>query len=211
MLYDLSHILNNLTPVYPGTENPEFVRTAKLEEQGFREKRMCFHSHLGTHIDAPAHMLSEGATLDSMPLETFTGPALIIQVPENISQIDTDLLRPVEEGNFDFVLFRTGWSKYWGSEKYMSGFPCLTAKAAEELVNYSLKGVGFDTISADPSGSTEWPVHHILFGGGMIIIENLVFPDELHKTAGTLTVFPLPIEHADGSPVRAVWHEVQPE
>jgi arylformamidase len=63
MFYDLSHLLNNESPVYPGVNQPEFLNAATIEKNGYRETHFRFHSHLGTHVDAPAHMLKNGESL----------------------------------------------------------------------------------------------------------------------------------------------------
>ncbi len=205
-LYDLSHLLNNETPVFPGMGKPLFKPAATLEKDGYRETRLELDSHTGTHMDAPAHMLKNGKTLDQLPVEAFAGKALIIHVPENTKQIEKDFLVQFEEKlkDAEFVLFKTGWSKYWGTSRYFDNFPILTTEAAKWLLNFSLKGIGFDVISADPMDSTSYPNHFSILGKSLVIIENLNFPEELTETQGRFFCFPLPYENADGSPVRAV-------
>lgn len=205
-LYDLSHSLNNDIPVYPGTARPLFEPVAAIETEGYREIRLCFHSHLGTHIDAPAHMLENGITLDRLPLDTFAGKARIIPVPAEMQLIEKDFLQSCA-GSLaatDFVLFKTGWGKLWGKPGYFKGFPVLAAGAVDWLLEFSLKGIGFDSISADPVESSDYPNHFRLLKKGLIIIENLVFPDELAEITGDFSCFPLPLQDADGSPVRAI-------
>jgi kynurenine formamidase len=206
-LYDLSHLLNNETPVFPGMSKPEFKPAGKLETDGYRETRFEMDSHTGTHIDAPAHMLENGKTLDQLQLEAFSGKALIISVPGNSKSIGEDLLVQFEEKlkKAEFVLFKTGWSKFWGTSQYFKDFPTLSADAVKWLLTFSLKGIGFDVISADPTDSTTYPNHFRILGKGLIIIENLRFPEELIETEGEFFCFPLHFENADGSPVRAVF------
>lgn len=177
-----------------------------MERDGFRETRLCFDTHLGTHIDAPAHLLERGKTLDRLPLDAFTGKALIIPLPGNAPFIERDHLTPHagELGTVEFVLFNTGWSEYWGTSRYFKGFPVLTAAAVDHLLGYSLRGIGFDAVSADPVDSTGYPNHIKILKREMIIIENLRFPQELDDTTGDFSCFPLPVENADGSPVRAI-------
>jgi kynurenine formamidase len=152
-------------------------------------------------------MIPNGKTLDQLPVDTFSGKALIISVPENTARIEKELLLPFEEqlGEVDFVLFKTGWSKYWGAPRYFEDFPSLTPEAAKWLLNFFLKGIGFDVISADPMDSTSYLNHFSILGKGQIIIENLRFPDVLSETEGNFFCFPLAYENADGSPVRAVF------
>lgn len=204
-IYDLSHKLNNLTPVYPGNEPPEFTQIADFKSHGYRETQFRFHSHLGTHIDAPAHMIENGNTLDQLPAEHFCGNALIIKTPIN-RNIDFEILKGFETeiSNNDFVLFQTGWSQFWGTPEYFGRFPVLAKDAVEFLIQFNLKGIGFDNISADPIDSSDFPNHYAILGKNLIIIENLVFPDGFTESNGEFSCFPLPYENADGSPVRAV-------
>lgn len=203
--YDLSHQLNNQSPVYPGIQPPEFISAADIETHGYRETHFRFHSHLGTHIDAPAHMIESGNTLDQLPIDSFCGNAIIIKTePEKL--ISVEVLKGAEKEieNAEFVLFQTGWSKFWGSPDYFGNFPVLTPDALEYLLRFNLKGIGFDYISADPIDSKEYLNHYAILGKNLIIIENLVFPEGFSENAGEFSCFPLPYENADGSPVRAV-------
>jgi kynurenine formamidase len=104
----------------------------------------------------------------------------------------------------DFVLFHTGWSQLWGSPAYYSNFPVLNEESAKYLASFHLKGTGSDTISFDPSDSTDLPVHHTLLAKGMILIENLVNLERLPKSGFIFSCLPLKIKDGDGSPVRAV-------
>lgn len=206
-LYDLSHPLNNETPVFPGMGKPRFQPAATIEKDGYCETRFEMDSHTGTHIDAPAHMLENGKTLNQLPVDAFAGKALIIPVPENAELIEKDFLIQFEEKlkEVDFVLFKTGWSKFWGTPRYFENFPTPDSEIVEWLLTFSLKGIGFDVISADPIDSTSYPNHFSILGKGLIIIENLRFPDSLTETQGRFFCFPLPYQNADGSPVRAVF------
>ena len=206
MIHDLSHPLNNETPVYPGTDSPKFSQMASIEKNGYRETHFSFHSHLGTHIDAPAHMLANGKTLDEMDVSAFHGQALIIETGSGNHTIEKSLLDSFSEEleETDFVLFRTGWSRFWGEKEYFGNFPVLSETALEYLLKFQLKGIGFDVISADPVESTDYRNHYAIFKKGLIIIENLAFPDNLKEKNGEFSCFPLPYEKADGSPVRAV-------
>lgn len=206
MIYDLSHPLNNETPVYPGTPSPVFISTASIEKSGYRETHFNFRSHLGTHIDAPAHMLEKGRMLDQLDISAFNGKALIIETKEGIREIEESFLESFsnELEVAEFVLFKTGWSKFWGDKKYFEDFPVLKEDALCFLLKFKLKGIGFDTISADPVESTDYKNHYAIFKKGLIIIENLVFPDDLKTNKGEFSCYPLPYKNADGSPVRAV-------
>ncbi|HZH72067.1 MAG TPA: cyclase family protein [Mariniphaga sp.] len=205
-LYDLSHPLNYNTPVFPGSKQPYFTSASNIESDGYRETLITINSHLGTHIDAPAHIIEKGVPLDKMPLEAFTGTAVIITVPERAGLIQISFLEHYtrEIRAADFVLFKTNHCKYWGTPAYFDNFPVPDLDAINWLTGFSLKGIGFDTISADKMESTELENHHVVLSKGMIIIENLHFPEDMTTTSGRFFCFPLPYENADGCPIRAV-------
>ena len=206
-LVDLTHPITANMPVFPGTKPPVLVSEGTLEQSGFREKRISICSHTGTHIDAPAHLLDQGPTLDMLPLGRFCGQALVVDVSQGHEPVvGMDRLQPYQERIFqvDFLLLHTGWSRYWGRQEYFSNFPVLTREAAQWLTETGLKGIGLDAISADRMDSLDFEVHTILLGHEVIIIENLTNLNRLPASPFFLSCFPLSLEQADGSPVRAV-------
>jgi kynurenine formamidase len=206
-IIDLSHALYATMPLYPGTMAPCFEETAAIETDGFREKRISLCVHTGTHVDAPAHLIKGAKNLDQLPLETFYGKALLLDVRETGKPTITldDLL--FLEGRIKdglFLILRTDWSRHWWSENYFSGYPTLSPEAAHWLADVGVKGIGMDTLSADPLESSGLPIHHILLSAGMIIVENLTNLSALPEEGFIFSCLPLKIRQADGSPVRAV-------
>jgi kynurenine formamidase len=164
-------------------------------------------SHTGTHIDAPAHMLSNGKYLNNLDISYFIGNATIIDLSkENIRLINVDRLKSFVDKikNVEFVIIKTGWSKYFGNEKYYEDFPSLSEESAKWLVEFKLKGIGIDAISIDDMKSTTFFNHNILMKNNIIIIENLTNLDSIDEEYFILSIMPLKYENADGSPVRAV-------
>lgn len=204
---DLSHRIEPGMPVYPGTEGPEIVVATTVEAEGFLEHKLTLFSHTGTHIDAPAHLLADGATLDELPLETFVGSAVVVDArlaPGATIGIEALLPFASQIAESDFVLLCTAWDRFWGAAEYFGRFPVLSLEAAEWLAAQNLRGVGVDAISIDPVDSFELPVHRVLLGAGLISIENLTGLEPLIGQRVGFSCFPLPTRHADGSPVRAV-------
>ena len=206
-IIDLSHYLAPGMPLYPGTMMPCFEETAAIETDGYREKRISLCVHTGTHVDAPAHLINGAKTLDQLPLENYCGPAMILDfsAPGKPSIVLDDLL-PYKSAIEDtwFLLLRTDWSCYWGRERYFSDYPVLTPEAARWLADAKLKGLGLDALSVDPLDAPELPIHHILLGAGMIIVENLTNLSALPEDGFIFSCLPLKIRDADGSPVRAI-------
>lgn len=206
-IVDLTQTISPEMPVYPGTEPPVFSIGCSLAVDGFVEKKLTLFSHTGTHMDAPAHLLPGGKTLDQFPAGQFVGPAWCLDFSGHkgavieVAELES-YQRQLEQ--VEFCLIRTGWSRYWGNPQYYAGFPVLSVAAAQWLRRLNLKGIGFDAISADPVESQDLPVHRILLGKGLVLIENLTQLDQLPNQQLLFSCLPLKLAEADGSPVRAV-------
>jgi arylformamidase len=204
---DLTHIIYPDMPVFPGTEQPILQEANTIDKDGFRESKITMYSHTGTHIDAPAHMLSDGFYLDNLAIEHFIGNATILDFSNiDIKLIDVHSLKPYEDKikNVEFIIIKTGWSKYWGAPKYYENFPSLSEDSAKWLSKFNLKGIGIDAISIDDINSTTFAVHKILMPKNIIIIENLTNLDSINGEYFILSILPLKSKNADGSPVRAI-------
>ncbi len=204
---DLTHIIYSDMPVFPGTEQPIFEKANTLEKDGFQEAKITMYSHTGTHIDAPAHMMSNGPYLDNLDIEHFIGNATILDFSDRtVKLIDVDSLKPYEEKikSVEFIIIKTGWSKYWGDKKYYENFPSITEESAKWLSQFNLKGIGIDAISIDDMDSTTFAIHKILMPKNILIIENLTNLDSISNEYFILSILPLKNKDADGSPVRAI-------
>ena len=100
-VYDLTHTIQNDMPVYPGTEQPKLTTACTIEAVGYRETLLHMFSHTGTHMDAPAHMLLDGAALDRYPGEKFAGTAVVVDCRERES-ISLPLLQSYDLDGVDF-------------------------------------------------------------------------------------------------------------
>ncbi|HJZ39156.1 MAG TPA: cyclase family protein [Bacteroidales bacterium] len=204
---DLSHTLETGMPVYPGTPEAILAREARISKEGYNEIFMQFSTHTGTHLDCGYHILGEGLNTENTPVGRFMGRGVAIDCRDiSGNGISHHFLQPFEEKlkKADFVLFNTGWSKYWGTRDYFRDFPTPDPDAARYLTQFGLMGAGIDAISFDPADSQDLPVHRILLSQGMVLIENLVNVDSLPELGFTFYCFPLKIKEGDGSPVRAV-------
>jgi len=201
-IIDLSHTLCTGMPVYPGTAAPSFSPAGTIEKNGFRETEINFHTHTGTHIDAPAHFLKNGRYLDDLSLDQFTGSGTAI----DLSQLLDSGHRKYDSlcRSVDFVLLYTGWSNHWENPTYQDGYPVPSPEVASWLSGLNLKGVGIDTISMDASASTTFPNHSLFLNKEILIIENLCNIDQLIAQTFTFHCYPLKLKQADGSPTRAI-------
>ena len=205
-ILDLTHPLAPDMPVFPGTDPPEFETGCTLAEHGFLERRITMFSHIGTHIDAPAHMVEGGWTLDMFPVDQFFGRGCLYRHESPESGISVDHLRSLVDAlqDADYLLIATGWDRYWGRPEYFASFPVLEPATAQWLMQFQLKGVGLDVISADAIDSSSYAVHHILFAHNCLIVENLKGLSALPADSCHFQCLPLALPAADGSPVRAV-------
>lgn len=181
-LFDLTHPLGPDTPVFPGDE-PVCVRTgATLDADGFRAVRLELGTHSGTHVDAPAHLLPDGAPLGGMPLDLWVGPAVLL---------DAEGLDGLPPPGAERVL--------------LAGCPDgLPVAWARDLAASRVRLVGVDGPSIDPVDSRDLPCHRILLEAGVVLLENLRL-DGAPRGEGTLYCLPMAIEAGDGAPARVLW------
>ena len=203
-IIDLTHVINPDITVFPGMEKPIFK---EIEIDGYREKKLTMYSHTGTHIDAPFHIIKNTKTLDEFPIDKFYGKALMVDVKGLTGQFITkDFLMTYQSRLKDksFVIFNSGWSLKWKDDDYFKDFPTLTVEAANYLASFNLNGIGLDMISLDKVDDETLPNHHIVLQKDILIIENLTNLDRISSEEFYFQCFPLKIERADGSPIRAV-------
>ena len=204
-IVDLTHYINKTMTVYPGTEKPKIKKANTLEKDGFRESKLTMYSHVGTHIDAPAHMLEKSSYLDELHISHFIGRATILDFTSKL-KIELKDIKLYEEEikNSEFIIIKTGWEKYWGEDKYFKGFPTMDEECVNWISKFNLKGIGVDAISIDSVDSEEFIVHKTILSKNIISIENLCNLDSVKSKYFTLSVLPLKLSEADGSPVRAI-------
>jgi len=185
MIVDLSLPLGEGTPVYPGDPGVKVKPWASIERDGYYMNVLRLGEHSGTHVDAPAHFVPGGKTIDGMPLEKFIGEGLVIDVRDGEGTVGLDEL-PGSGYRGKIVLFLTG-----GRE--------LSPEVALFLVAEGVKAVGTDGMSIGDE-----TVHTVLLSGEVPIFENLVNLEALVGRTFTFIGLPLRIEGGSGSPVRAV-------
>ena len=205
-LVDLTHTIAPDMPVYPGDNQPVLSTVRNYRDDGYLETEMLLSTHTGTHMDSPRHFYTNLDSTDSKDLNSFFGTAVVIDCSDQKGEISPDfILRHKDKlSHAEFVLFRTGFDQYWGTEQYFHNFPILHFDSASHLVSLGIKGVGFDTCSADSIDSVNYPVHQLLLKNNMVIVENLCGLSNLPAGVFYFSCFPLKIAGGDGSPVRAV-------
>lgn len=206
---DLTHRIEEGMSVYPGTEGPKLRMANSYEKDGFKETLLTMYSHTGTHMDAPSHLYEQGRNLDEFSVSRFVGSAVVIDclgLREGDKIGMSHIERQREEAEkADFLLFCTGWDKYWGSEKYFSDYPTIDEEVARYIADKRKKGVGLDVIGLDPIADANLPLHKIVLRSNeTVIIENLKDLGGLGKDLFTFCALPLHYIGGDGAPIRAV-------
>ncbi len=199
-LIDLSYMLQDHSPVYPGDLPCRLVQTKSVEEDGYTSFLLNTGLHAGTHLDAPLHFLADGAMVKDLPLDTFIGRGCVIDGRgEAVLVYKQEYASLVQSG--DIVLVWTNHSATYGTNAYYSAYPVLQEGLADFFVRHGIKLLGLDSPSPD---KMPFSIHKKLLGAGIPIIENLT---NLAELAGIrqfeIMAFPLKIS-ADGSPVRVV-------
>ncbi len=182
-------------------KNPEFVYDFKL----------CSQS--GTHIQGPHYFLKRGRKIDTYPLSTFEGAALIIDIEKRgvdttVAELTAKIGNDKTEDNI--IVFRTGHME----ELIQAGFidparrPGLSLEAAAYLVEVCrVKMVAIDSIGVESRVTNNYEVNRYLCEQGVLILEGLVNLQHVKSRHVFLEAFPLKIQGVEGTPCRAVIKE----
>ena len=101
------------------------------------------------------------------------------------------------------VLVHTGWSWHWRTDQYFEGHPFLTADAAAYLVATGAALVGIDSYNIDDIKDGRRPVHSILLGADIPIVEHMCHLDRLPGDGFRFYAVPAKIRAFGTFPVRA--------
>lgn len=197
-LYDLSPPLSPRLAVWPG--DVPFSRAVTSHPDGTTFSSIATTLHLGSHADAPLHMVAGAPSIDAVPLETWIGPCQVVEArvaPRGRVRLEDLLEEPVAPR----LLVKTG--TFRDRERFADDFAGLDPSLAASLAPRGVVLVGIDTPSVDPYDDHAYSAHRALVRAGVAWLEGLVLA---HVPPGRydLSALPLRIEEGDGSPVRAV-------
>lgn len=201
---DLSHAYHAGMPIFPGLPQPSFTPIARVEEDGYAMTDYHLLNHIGTHVDAPAHQILGGDTLDEIGLERLVTDAVTIDVsdldpgPLTAGELEPHLDK-LRKGDIVFLFSNNG--RNWGTDAYWTGWSYPDGDASRALIEKDISAIGFDGPSADPVDSTTFELHRIWLGAGRLIIENVTNLDQLPERT-QVVVAPLKVREANGAPVR---------
>ena len=204
-IHDITLTITPDLPVWPGDPPIRLSQPAHLERgDAYTLTRLDMSAHTGTHLDAPAHFIRGGATVESLDLATLIGPALVVDA-RGRGHLSAETLEALAiPAGVRRLLFRTDNSLRWqrGETAFAEDFIAIEPSGAAWLVERGVRLVGIDYLSV---GSFDDGVatHQILLGAGVIAVEGL---DLSAIEAGDYQLICLPIKigGADGAPCRAV-------
>ena len=166
--------------------------------------------HVGTHIDAPLHLLGRTQDAAGVRLEALIGPAVAwvfpCEEPREIGLGELRAARPeVRPGEQVFVW--TGWDRFYSDPRRYAAHPHLSAEAAAWLVQRHVSLVGIDTPTPDLAVGArgegfDFPVHRALLGADIPIVENVAGLGAVAGQRFRGHVCPIPLVGADGAPAR---------
>ncbi|WP_246142266.1 cyclase family protein [Lacisediminihabitans profunda] len=159
----------------------------------------------GTYLDSPFHCFAGGIDLAGLDLDSLVGLRTeVIHLPDASERgVGARAFRGRDLAG-SAVLLHTGWDRHFGTPGYGNGAPYLTEEGARFLIDAGVGLVGIDSLNVDDKDSSgERPVHALLLGAGIHIVEHLTNLGELPARGARFTAVAPKIADFGTFPVRA--------
>ncbi len=212
---DLSHTIVDGMVTYKGLPAPlicdhlSFVDSQEIYAEGteFQIGRLDMVANTGTYLDTPAHRFRDGHDLEGLLLEKVSNlPGLVVRLAGKSQladrAIDWTAFAASEVGG-KAVLVETGWSRHWGTDRYFESHPFLTEAAAVYLRDQGATLVGIDSLNIDDTSGGTRPVHTVLLGAEIPIVEHMTNLAALPIDGFRFTAVPPKVRGMGTFPVRA--------
>ena len=199
--YDVTAEVYEGMPVYKNKEEKQ-PKFQTVTNGHVTETRLSLDLHTGTHVDAPLHMINDGETMETIPLERLVRPVKLFDlthVNDGITKEDIADL-PIDKG--DFVLFKTSNSL---DEEFNFEFIYVKEDAARYLAEKGIDGVGIDSLGIERAQEGH-PTHRTLFQNDIIVMEGLRLKD-VEAGEYFMVAAPLKVIGTDASPARVLLFE----
>jgi kynurenine formamidase len=182
----------------------EQSRATYAEGTEFQIGKIEMVGNTGTYLDTPFHRYAEGYDLSGLDLDRVSGvPAVVVRVAGQAGRaIDWTAFAASDVGG-RAVLVHTGWDRHWRTDQYFEDHPFLTADAATYLRDHGMLVVGIDSYNIDDVSGGERPVHTILLGAGIPIVEHMTNLDALPIDGFRFWAVPPKVSKMGTFPVRA--------
>ncbi|HDR73050.1 MAG TPA: cyclase family protein [Methanoculleus sp.] len=192
---DITRDLGEHTPMYPG-DTPFSME--RIDKENYTTHALSLGTHTGTHIDAPAHFIAGGRTVDALALSTLIGNAWVADLSGEGPALLPRHFASCPEG-MERVLVKTSFS---GQQAFSADYPSLSHDAAEYLASRGILLIGVDTPSVE-AFSGDGSLHRFLLGRNIIVIE-LLDLSAVQEGQYCMIALPLRLAGLDGAPARVV-------
>jgi kynurenine formamidase len=209
---DLSHTVYEGLMTYKGLPAPMICDFLSREDSrkfydagtSFQIGRIDMVANTGTYLDSPFHRFEQGKDLSQLELSALAGlDAVVARVKGMASRaVDREVFLPLDVRG-KAVLVETGWSRHWATEQYFEDHLYLTRDAAEYLRDAGATLVGIDSYNIDDTKDGRRPVHTVLLGAGIPIVEHMCNLEQLPASGFTFTAAPVKVKRMGTFPVRA--------
>lgn len=202
-LYDATLAIHEKMVVFPGDPPFESEPVCRIQTGAdYNLTRISMGTHLGTHVDPPAHFIEKGTTADQIALETLVGPGVVADL-RGCTQIDRRALEKAAIAGYKRVLLKTDNGPLLLESPLHPDTVHLTGDGARYLVENRVRLVGIDALSIEHHENPGSPVHHLLLEAGVLVVESVHL---LEIPPGEYEIFclPLKIKGGDGAPARVL-------
>lgn len=209
---DLSHTIHDGLVTYKGLPAPVICDYLSREDSReryapgteFQIARIEMIANTGTYVDCPFHRYENGKDLSQVGLESFVDlQGIVIQADYRQDLgVGVEQLRNRDLGQ-KAVLVHTGWDEHWSTDTYYENHPFLTESAAEYLRDCEVKLVGIDSMNIDDTRGNSRPVHSILLGSDILVVEHLCNLESIPDGGFSFSAIPPKFKGVGTFPVRA--------
>ena len=169
----------------------------------FQIGRIEMVANTGTYIDSPFHRYEDGIDIAGLPLENLVSvECVVIRIDDEVTSIGPDCFNELDFRG-KAVLVNTRWDRHWRTDQYFENHPYLAEASARRLIDGGAIIVGIDSYNIDSITNGSRPVHTLLLGRGIPIIEHMCNLDQVPDTGALLTVAPVAVRGIGSFPVRA--------
>lgn len=209
-LLDLSHTIEGGMITYKGLPAPLICDHLSREASRgnydagaeFQIGRIDMVGNTGTYLDSPFHRYADGDDLSALPLERLVCLPGVTVRAKDIQAVDVEALRGLDLLG-KAVLIHTGWDQHWRTDAYFEDHPFVTEQAARYLVEAGATLVGIDSHNIDDTRGKARPVHTVLLGAGIAIVEHMRGLEALPDHGFRFSAAPPKITGFGTFPVRA--------
>jgi len=211
-LVDVSHTVEHGMVTYKGLPAPLICdylsREASRERYApgteFHIGKIEMVANTGTYVDSPFHRYALGKDLSELPLESLANlECVVVRVDGGAGAAIDELPLTARQVRGRAVLVQTGWDRHWRTDAYHAGHPHLTKRAALWLAESGAALVGIDSFNIDSVETGERPVHTVLLGSDIPIVEHLRGLAALPTEGSRFFAVPVKVKAFGTFPVRA--------